>query len=97
MSIVNQAFYLPDRISSVPLRATGIMCISFYYHMRGIDIGTLQVYTEIGGLRVIVWSMQGEQGDIWQLSKIQIYSDDPDMKVSHSQKKWKPHKKWRID
>lgn len=43
--------------------------LSFYYHMNGADMGTLEVYiSDDGGTSFTpapVWSLSGDQGDIW--------------------------------
>jgi hypothetical protein len=42
-------------------------CVTFYYHMRGSDIGSLNVYLKGNTSRSIVkiWALSTEQGNGW--------------------------------
>jgi len=55
---------LPFQVES----STHVMCITFYYHMRGFHTGTLQVvHIHADGHPNILWQMSGPQGDDWQM------------------------------
>lgn len=43
-------------------------CVSFYYHMYGIDIGTLNVYVKRNdsGSLDKVWTLSRQQGNEWR-------------------------------
>nr|XP_054769623.1 MAM and LDL-receptor class A domain-containing protein 2-like [Lytechinus pictus] len=49
----------------------------FFYHMRGIGMGTLTVYTrtQINGPLTTIWSMSRDQGNIWYYQMLEIDSD----------------------
>ena len=52
------------------------MCLSFYYHMYGADIGTLDVTMEHNaGAGHPVWKVSGEQGLDWKKAEIDITTD----------------------
>ena len=44
------------------------MCVSFYYHMYGRDIKTLNVYN--GGN--VIWTKSGNQGNAWKKAEVSI-------------------------
>ncbi|XP_046856282.1 MAM and LDL-receptor class A domain-containing protein 1-like isoform X6 [Xenia sp. Carnegie-2017] len=48
-------------------------CLTFYYHMYGNDIGSLNVYRKIYGNKYSAWSKSGNQGNAWL--KAQVYVD----------------------
>ncbi|XP_067654505.1 MAM and LDL-receptor class A domain-containing protein 2-like [Haliotis asinina] len=52
-------------LSSTTFAASTKRCISFWYHMSGSQIGTLNVYVIVGNVNTTVWSLSGSQGDKW--------------------------------
>jgi hypothetical protein len=55
------------RLASKTYPATNNMCLTFWYHMYGSNIGTLNVYTSsFGHLGSTVWSQYGNQGNQWR-------------------------------
>ena len=52
-------------------------CLSFWYHMFGNHIGTLIVSKKIngGGYRQRLFTLSGNQRDIWSQAQVQIISD----------------------
>ena len=48
-------------------------CLTFYYHIYGNNIGSLNVYRKIYGNKYSVWSKSGNQGNAWL--KAQVYVD----------------------
>ena len=61
------------------LSFTGEMCLDFFYHMRGVDIGTLTVYLQAGSVFTSaarsVFSRSGEQGgesEAWLNARLTI-------------------------
>ena len=75
------------RINTRPLDHNGPLCLDFWYHMYGGDIGenALQVYMRNGaegGSEQHVWSESDNQGQEW-LHYIQtVYGMSQDMSVS---------------
>lgn len=58
--------------SATPLGPLGSQCVTFWYHMFGQDIGTLNVYVRSGGKDQKVWSKTGNQGDKWYVASASI-------------------------
>ncbi|KAF6728378.1 MAM domain-containing glycosylphosphatidylinositol anchor protein 2, partial [Oryzias melastigma] len=51
-------------------------CFSFFYHMYGKHIGTLNAFLKQKGLTASeapVWSLSGNQGDRWRQAKVSIH------------------------
>ncbi|XP_022097778.1 MAM and LDL-receptor class A domain-containing protein 1-like isoform X1 [Acanthaster planci] len=65
---------------SETLPANTDMCLTFWYHMYGVDIGTLQVWLETTVLNpaywTLVWSKTGDQGNYWQNAIVDIKSEN---------------------
>eukprot|EP00057_Strongylocentrotus_purpuratus_P018003 XP_011672477.1 PREDICTED: MAM and LDL-receptor class A domain-containing protein 1-like [Strongylocentrotus purpuratus] len=51
-------------------------CFSFWYHMYGKDMGTLNVHLQEmqSGKRRVLWTRTGEQGNYWRLAEIEVSS-----------------------
>ena len=46
-------------------------CISFWYHMYGADINSLNVYTKVGGsLGTAIWQKKGNQANAWKYGQV---------------------------
>ena len=53
-------------------------CLSFWYHMYGEDIGSLNVLIYQNGSRSApIWTLSGAQGGLWRPSRVTIKSDVP--------------------
>ena len=52
-------------------------CLSFYYHMYGATVGTLNVYS--GSTKLV--NISGDQGNYWKMMERNIYLDST---VSHN-------------
>ena len=52
-------------------------CLSFYYHMYGATVGTLNVYS--GRTKLV--NISGDQGNYWKMMERKIYLDST---VSHN-------------
>ncbi|MGH0190113.1 UNVERIFIED_CONTAM: hypothetical protein FKN15_042672 [Acipenser sinensis] len=51
-------------------------CFSFYYHMYGKHIGTLNAYLRLKGQTTVdspVWALSGNQGEHWRLATANIH------------------------
>ena len=55
---------------------TGPLCLNFFYHMNGPDIGQLKVYSLTGPSKVLSWNETGSQGDVWRHGRATIQSSD---------------------
>ena len=52
-----------------------INCLTFYHHMFGRHIETLNVYTQnSSGFESLVWTKKGNQGDKWRKSSLNLNS-----------------------
>lgn len=49
-------------------------CLEFYYHMKGKDIGTLNVYSAFFFWKTKIWSKSGNQSNIWNKALVTIKS-----------------------
>ncbi|XP_016101738.1 MAM domain-containing glycosylphosphatidylinositol anchor protein 2-like [Sinocyclocheilus grahami] len=55
-------------------------CVSFYYHMNGKHMGTLNVLTRVKSIATVdsaVWSLSGHQGPEWRKADAEIYPSGP--------------------
>lgn len=58
-------------------------CIQFWYHMRGRDIGILNVYIRTNESRTLIWQLAGEQGDNWNFGQVGYKGDSRSYEVRH--------------
>jgi hypothetical protein len=71
------------RIVTGRLQHYGDVCVRFAYHMYGIDIGELHMYTLTDGTRMDLWSRYGDQKiNDWTLVMIHIEYVSLNTKVS---------------
>ena len=56
------------RLAFPVFRSTNPFCLSFYYHMYGSSMGTLNIY--VNGL--LVWHLSGDQGNQWKKAVIPV-------------------------
>lgn len=48
-------------------------CLSFYFHMYGLNIRGLAVYTQsLSGSRHLLWRLNGEHGDAWKFASVPL-------------------------
>ncbi|KAI4892509.1 hypothetical protein NFI96_024488, partial [Prochilodus magdalenae] len=55
-------------------------CISFFYHMKGKHIGTLNVLLRVKSIATVdsvVWSRSGHQGPNWLKASVMVYPSGP--------------------
>ncbi|XP_025085529.1 MAM and LDL-receptor class A domain-containing protein 1-like [Pomacea canaliculata] len=60
-----------------PRDATG-GCLFFYYHMYGVGIGTLNVYTRSASTHnlFLIWSLSSNQGNVWNYGRAPIVTNN---------------------
>jgi hypothetical protein len=58
---------------------SGLCRMRFFYHMYGVNVNSLNIYTEQFelGPMVIAWNMTGQQGDSWNRADIPLTSEAP--------------------
>lgn len=56
---------------------TSATCLSFWYHMYGAGIGTLNVYIKLiqSGSRSLIWTSSGNQGNVWRYAAVNATSN----------------------
>lgn len=47
-------------------------CFTFWYHMFGSTMGSLNVYLEVNELKINKWNVTGDQGDTWHRTSLNI-------------------------
>ncbi|KAG2458289.1 MALR1 protein, partial [Polypterus senegalus] len=56
---------------------TGPQCtLTFWYHMNGITVGTLQVLIVSGGVTQDLWALSGSQGNSWKKGEVFLGTRD---------------------
>ena len=62
------------RLISPEISSADGNCLSFYYHMHGLNIRELLVYSQShSGSRTLLWRQQGEQGNAWHFASVPLY------------------------
>lgn len=63
------------RLISPLITATSGKCLRFFYHMRGQNIGTLNVYEIFDGqIHSPIWTVSGQQFDKWLPAQVTLVS-----------------------
>lgn len=48
-------------------------CLSFYFHMYGLNVRELAVYVQtLSGSRHLLWRLNGEQGNDWKFASVPL-------------------------
>ncbi|XP_074619882.1 uncharacterized protein LOC141878753 [Acropora palmata] len=58
-----------------------IICIQFWYYMRGQDIGSLKIYIRTDKSKTLIWQLTGEQGNKWAFGQIGHKDDSASYQV----------------
>ncbi|XP_025084906.1 MAM and LDL-receptor class A domain-containing protein 1-like [Pomacea canaliculata] len=68
-----QKAWLVSETLPSPINPTG-GCLTFYYHLYGVGIGTLNVYTRSASTHnlTLIWSLSGNQGNVWNYGRAPI-------------------------
>ena len=61
-------------LETQPLYFDTEFCLQFFYHMHGEKMGSLSIYINTGGVKEMVWSKAGNQGNKWHKAKITVPS-----------------------
>ena len=61
------------RLISDWLEPNETMCLQFWYHMQGKDVGKLNVYITTKSSQTQIWSQEGNQGNRWLFAQVSIY------------------------
>jgi len=66
------------RLMSPTYQPTTGKCLTFYYHMYGNGIGTLNILMKRQGQLVPpIWSRNGNQQNIWRIGQVNLVSSSP--------------------
>ncbi|XP_054714592.1 LOW QUALITY PROTEIN: MAM and LDL-receptor class A domain-containing protein 2-like [Uloborus diversus] len=60
---------------NLPLNSPEGSCFTFWYHMYGQHVGTLQVLQSLSFGKLIKWAKSRSQGNKWKLAEIHIVSE----------------------
>ncbi|XP_013409923.1 MAM and LDL-receptor class A domain-containing protein 1 isoform X1 [Lingula anatina] len=69
-------------ITSPNLNVTGTICVSFWYHMYGVEMGYLKVYRDTGVVRSPIMVLSGNKGNKWLQATITLTNVQPAYKVA---------------
>ncbi|CAF4504938.1 unnamed protein product, partial [Didymodactylos carnosus] len=60
-----------------PTTTSGAQCFSFFYHMHGIGIGSLLIWTientTASAKETLIWQQNGAQGNEWLIERINLW------------------------
>ena len=74
------------RITTPQLNYVGSVCVHFYYHMYGRDMGQLKLFRQSGSdysaNHIVDWSITGEQGDVWKKVSVNVNLSKREERVS---------------
>jgi len=81
------------RFTTQSLNYVGDACVEFHYEAYGDTVNTLAVYTQAGVMdwraaRVELWSVRGNQGNVWIRKRIAFRSTDRTLRVCTSHWLW---------
>ncbi|XP_015770385.1 PREDICTED: uncharacterized protein LOC107348826 [Acropora digitifera] len=58
-----------------------IICIQFWYYMRGQDIDSLKIYIRTEKSKTLIWQLTGEQGNKWAFGQVGHKDDSASYQV----------------
>jgi hypothetical protein len=65
------------RLSTPQYPPTNSMCLTFWYHMYGSDIGSLNVYiSTYNKLNSPILTLQGNKGNSWNIAQTTVQSQE---------------------
>ena len=60
-------------------------CLTFYYHMYGDHVNTLNVFVRSGSdKKKLIWSLSKNQGDAWRMAQVSLTGKNAMKQVRHS-------------
>ena len=62
------------RLLSGWIGANETVCVQFWYHMHGSDIGDLNIYVKTNQSETLVWRLSGDQGNRWRFGQTALNS-----------------------
>ncbi|XP_059839057.1 MAM domain-containing glycosylphosphatidylinositol anchor protein 1-like isoform X2 [Hypanus sabinus] len=77
--LISPLYNVTHRVGFRTPRSTPF-CVSFYYHMYGKHVGSLNVLVRTQGVKAVetaVWSLNGNQAEEWRLGSVTINPSGP--------------------
>ena len=62
------------RLLSDWMKPNETVCVKFWYHMHGSDIGNLSIYLKTNQSETLVWMVSGDQGNRWRYGQTALNS-----------------------
>lgn len=62
------------RLISDEIEPNEVVCVQFWYHMHGLDIGSLGIYLKTNQSETLVWRLSGDQGNRWRFGQTVLNS-----------------------
>ena len=56
--------------------ATQGICFEFWYHMYGVDVGSLNIFQSYGGQRYQLATLSGNHGNLWKKKQVTIRNNN---------------------
>ncbi|XP_052069292.1 uncharacterized protein LOC127708463 [Mytilus californianus] len=66
-----------SNLTSNTINSVDGVCFTFWYHMYGVGMGTLNVYTESEIITKRHWSQSGNQRNLWKFVNLDISNSEP--------------------
>ncbi|XP_067136226.1 meprin A subunit beta-like [Centruroides vittatus] len=60
---------------------TGSMCLTFYYHMYGVDVTTLKVLAIVEEQEHFLWRKEGNLGDLWRSARVELLLEGSSFRI----------------
>lgn len=64
------------QLISKPIVCQHVQCLTFWYHMYGNHIGSLNVYKKYGRQMEIVWERHDNQNYLWRQAYMNVYCNE---------------------
>lgn len=84
MFIETSTFYETDVsavLASDVIDKGEIICIQFWYYIRGQDIVSLKIYIRTDKSKTLIWQLTGEQGNKWAFGQVGHKDDSASYQV----------------
>ena len=62
------------RLIADEIEPNEVICVQFWYHMHGSDIGSLGIYLKTNQSETLVWRLSGDHGNRWRFGQTALNS-----------------------
>ncbi|XP_071130569.1 uncharacterized protein [Mytilus edulis] len=66
-----------SNLTNITINFVDAVCLTFWYHMYGVGMGTLNVYMESKNITKRRWSKSGNQKNLWKFANLDISNSEP--------------------